>query len=314
MIEKKIGKAEGTLHPIDKGTIPLDTYHIDHLGPIPSSRKRYNHLFVVTDAFTKFTWIYPTKSTTAEEAVERLKRQATAFGNPRRIISDRGTAFTSNTFREYCREEGIEQVLITTGIPRGNGQVERVNRIIIPVLAKLSAETPTDWYKFVEQVQRHLNSSYCRSTGMTPFELLIGTNMRLNTDMQLRALIEEEIIEGFKQDRSERRDEAIGNLTKIQDENRRASAGKRKVAHVYKLGDLVAIRRTQGGPGLKLRPNFLGPYKVAAVLRSDRYLVEKVGDHEGPFRTSTAADHMKQWPDSRGLDVSPDTEDDIEEQ
>lgn len=53
LVEQKIGKAEGYLNPIEKGTTPLDTYHVDHFGPIPSSKKRYNHLLVVIDAFSK---------------------------------------------------------------------------------------------------------------------------------------------------------------------------------------------------------------------------------------------------------------------
>lgn len=32
---KKQGKQGGFLNPIDKGDVPLDTYHIDHLGPLP---------------------------------------------------------------------------------------------------------------------------------------------------------------------------------------------------------------------------------------------------------------------------------------
>ncbi|KAK1120273.1 hypothetical protein K0M31_012634 [Melipona bicolor] len=30
-------------------------------------------------------------------------------------------------------------------------------------------------------------------------------------------------------------------------------------------------------------------------MRNDRYLVEKVGEHEGPLQTSTASDFMKFW-------------------
>lgn len=62
------------------------------------------------------------------EIINKLNKLAVNFGNPRRIISDRGTAFTSNEFREYCKKENIEHVLITTGVPRANGQVERMNR------------------------------------------------------------------------------------------------------------------------------------------------------------------------------------------
>jgi len=63
----------------------------------------------------------------------------------------------------------------------------------------------------------------------------------------------------------------------------------------YTHGDLVAIKRTQFGPGLKLRNKFLGPYRITKIMRNDRYTVEKVGEHEGPQVTSTSADYMKPW-------------------
>ncbi|GFY35441.1 hypothetical protein TNCV_195341 [Trichonephila clavipes] len=58
---------------------------------------------------------------------------------------------------------------------------------------------------------------------------------------------------------------------------------------------LVAIQRTQFGAGLKLRPKFLGPYKVTKVNSKDRYEVEKVGQHDGPNSTTTSADLMKHF-------------------
>lgn len=106
----------------------METYHIDYLEPIPSTKKSYAHLLVVVDAFTKLAWLYSTKSTSAEEMINRLSKQAIIFGNPRQIVSDRSAAFTSNLFRKYCTDENIEHVLITAGVPRGNGQVERINR------------------------------------------------------------------------------------------------------------------------------------------------------------------------------------------
>ena len=71
--------------------------------------------------------------------VNRLSKQSAVFGNPRRVVSNRGAAFTSNAFQEYSKEEKIQHLKITTGVPRANGQVERVNRTIIPLLTKLAA-------------------------------------------------------------------------------------------------------------------------------------------------------------------------------
>lgn len=51
------------------------------------------------------------------------------FGNPVRVITDRGTAFTGGEFQRFCEAESIIHLKITTGVPRGNGQVEKVNRV-----------------------------------------------------------------------------------------------------------------------------------------------------------------------------------------
>ncbi|GFW16314.1 pro-Pol polyprotein [Trichonephila clavipes] len=87
----------------------------------PPQTKVTNTFFTVVDAFTKFTWLYPVKTVSAESALEKLKQQQKTFGNPIRIISDRGSAFTSKLFNDYCDEENIQHLQIATGIPRGNG-------------------------------------------------------------------------------------------------------------------------------------------------------------------------------------------------
>lgn len=83
----------------------------------------------------------------------------------------------------------------------------------------------------------------------------------------------------------------------MQAENKRSYDQKRKESHDYNENDLVAIQRTQGGSGLKFCSKFLGPYKVNKVLRNNRYIVEKIGEGEGPRKTSTASDYMKPWSD-----------------
>ncbi|GFT90524.1 transposon Tf2-6 polyprotein [Trichonephila clavipes] len=175
---KKCGKKEGFLNPIPKEDVPLSTYHVDFIGPFPSTNKRYQHILTIIDAFTKFTCFYPVKSTTLEDALDKLKLQQKTFGNPKRIITYKGSPFNSKGFDDYCTEEKIQNLQITTGVPRGNGQVERIHRTLIPVLTKLSIDDPTKWYKFVDRLQRILNSTSNPSTKWSPFELLTGVTMR----------------------------------------------------------------------------------------------------------------------------------------
>ena len=295
LAERKSGKQEGWLRPLDKGSVPLETLHIDHAGPMTKTKKQYRHLLVVVDAFSKFVWLYPVRSTGTAEVLDRLRKQAAIFGNPRQITSDRGTAFTSNDFTEYCRGEGITHHLTTTGIPRANGQVERVNRTVIPLLAKLAAPKPENWFKHVEHAQLCLNSVLHRSLKETPFKVMFGVNPRVGTVSQMVENMQLEILKEFEAERDEVRAAAARQIAKIQEENKKQYNKKRKEATRYQKGDLVAIRRTQQGPGLKLRFKFLGPYEIVKVSGKDRYEVMRVGEGEGPLETRTAADSMKPW-------------------
>jgi len=80
--------------------------------------------------------------------------------------------------------------MITTGLPRANGQIERINRTIIPVLTKLSIDDYTKWYKHVPRVQQTLNATYQRSIGMTPFELLVGVKKKQKNDIAVKDALE----------------------------------------------------------------------------------------------------------------------------
>ena len=296
---RKEGKQEGFLQPIDKEGLPLHTLHLDHVGPLTETRKQYNHILTMIDAFTKFVWLFPTRSTSSAEVLNKLQMHQQAFGNPNRVVTDRGTAFTSHDFEKYCEEEGIQHIKITTGVPRGNGQVERIHRIIIPLLTKLCLEDKSSWYKHVSRVQRALNSTHQRSIDTTPFELLLGTKMNNKEDVKILELLQQEITNQYSENREELRLKAKEQIGKVQEENRKTYDRKRKASNKYEVGDKVAIKRTQFGPDLKLKPKFFGPYQVVKIKRNDRYDVEKMDrECEGPHRTSTSADFMKRWPDT----------------
>lgn len=100
------------------------------------------------------------------------------FGMPEKIVADRGSAFRSNDFKQFCDKEGIELHPTTTGVPRGNGQSERMNAIIEAVLAKLSHGEENKWYKYISRVQRAINGSYQRAIKTSPYELLFGTELK----------------------------------------------------------------------------------------------------------------------------------------
>lgn len=114
------------------------------MGPLTPTPKKYKHILAFIGGFTKFCWLFSTKSVIAKEVTDRLAILETIFGNPKKIVSDRGSAFTSEEFQDYCLVRNVHHILIKTG---ANGQVERLNTIIFNVLAKLGLNNAVVyWY------------------------------------------------------------------------------------------------------------------------------------------------------------------------
>jgi len=67
------GKTEGFLHSIPKGNLPFNTIHIYHLGLFEKTPRGYKYIFSITDAFTKFVKLFPTKKTNSNEVIKHLK-------------------------------------------------------------------------------------------------------------------------------------------------------------------------------------------------------------------------------------------------
>ena len=140
---RKAGKQEGILRPIPKGETPLHTLHLNYVGPLNETKKKYNHILVIIDGFTKYVWLFPTKSTGTKETPKKIRVLLQHFGNPDRVVTDRGPCFIAGAFDKFCQKENVHHLKITAGIPRGNEQLERVNSTVKGVLTKINVMEPT---------------------------------------------------------------------------------------------------------------------------------------------------------------------------
>ncbi|GFY20716.1 hypothetical protein TNCV_1119501 [Trichonephila clavipes] len=121
---RKRGKQDGMLNPIEKNDLPLHTFHLDHLGPLATTSKKYKHVFAVIDAFSKFTWLYPTRSMDVARSHKSIRKPMTCLRKPARIITDKESAFTSSAFEDNCNKQNILYISITTGLPRSNAKLK----------------------------------------------------------------------------------------------------------------------------------------------------------------------------------------------
>ncbi|GBM06353.1 hypothetical protein AVEN_121391-1 [Araneus ventricosus] len=119
--------------------------------------------------------------------------------------------------------------------------------------------------------------------------------MRDKTHLKIRELIEEEIRSNFQESRENLRKGAKQQILKVQESNRKTYNVRRKLPNKYKINDVVAMKRTQHGLGLKFKSKFLGPYKITKIKTNDTYYVKKIVFVEGPVHTSTCAKYLKPW-------------------
>ncbi|CAG9830063.1 unnamed protein product [Diabrotica balteata] len=271
----KSGKSEGYLHSIPKGNLPFEMLHIDHYGPLaPFNKNKY--IFEVVDGFTKFIKFYPCKSTNTGEVIKYLTEHFANYSVPSVISSDRGSCFTSHDFKKFLEEYTIKHILIASGCPRANGQIERMNRLLTPLLAKITDEKQINWPNALHEVEFCINNTINRSTGETPAKLLFGRDQIGKIRDNLREALQD--IDKEERDLEMIRTKAETQIIKAQNVNEQYYNKKHKEAQKFKVGQYVMISNVDTTPGVakKLIPKFRGPYEIVKELPNDRYIVNDI--------------------------------------
>ena len=118
---------------------------------------------MLINEFTKFNVSRATRTLRSSEAFGKLREVFGEFGYPRRLISDRGLAFTSKAFADYLAGRAIRHVLKAIATPRVNGQVERHNRTIISA-SGASTECESRWDEKLSEIVWAMNHCVNAST------------------------------------------------------------------------------------------------------------------------------------------------------
>lgn len=289
------GKGEGFLHPIPKGNVPFDTLHIDHYGPLEKTSARNKHIFAVVDGFTKFIKLFACKSTDTKEVIKHLTSYFNHYSRPNRIVADRGSCFRSNDFKNFLDGMNIQLILIAKNTPRANGQIERFNRDLTPIIAKLAPQ-PNQWDRVLDQTEYAINNTINRSSGKAPSVLLFGIRQKGRVHDALQ-----EYLESLNDDNIDLNQIRADAETKIENEQNRNKLyydAKHKQPKRYEIGDYIMCKNIDVTPGVNKKhlPKYKGPYEVVKVLPHDRYAVQDVPGFQVtqiPYHGVLAASDMR---------------------
>ncbi|RWS04318.1 hypothetical protein B4U79_11157, partial [Dinothrombium tinctorium] len=301
------GRRPGMLTVIERKK-PFNTLHIDHLGALPRSSRGRRHLLVAICNFTKMVFLRPVTTTAAKQTIQAINSIIEQMWVPDRIVVDRGTAFKNRAFQEYCAEHSIQLIFNSTANPRANGQVERVNRVLVPLLASLCRNPEMrDWDIQTVQAAIALNSRVNRSTGKTPMELMYGFRPRTVVDNVLAAEVDND--EEEEEPRVEAiREEAMNNIVRAQESQKKNYDLRRCRGRPFAVDDIVAVRRftnrTDGQPS-KLSSLYRGPFKISERLGESLYRITSI-DPRRPYSSTAPADQLKRWEIDDDISSGPD--------
>ena len=118
------------LPPLSK---PNDEIQLDFIGPITEKNRRF-YILLSMDRFSKWPAASFCKSTESQTAVKFLEQHINLNGIPKTIRKDKATAFTSRSFREFCKHHQIKLIYGTPYIHTPTGLVERGVRTLKEIL------------------------------------------------------------------------------------------------------------------------------------------------------------------------------------
>jgi len=290
LIKTPRGRQQGELHPITPGKRPFEVVNIDHIGPFVKSTKGNSHIMVLIDNLTKYVKLFPVKSCDTAGVVTNLQTFVLSFGAPKRIISDRGTAFTSKAFEAFCAQYGIRHTLNSVRHPQSNGQVERVNSTLVPVMQS-TMESDRTWDKHISDIECHLNNAYNKTIGDTPFHVLFGYYPTFR-DGVLHRVTTNEVWDSTEQIQNKIRE----RIVREHQQWKQRYDSKHVKPIRYEIGEVVFIRRPPEvtGDSTKLQFKYRGPLVVTEVLPNDVYRVAGLRVEAGKrYVTVAHVSHIK---------------------
>lgn len=148
--------------------------HIDFAGPIRSF-----YFFVIIDSFSKFIEVFKTKEITTAFTINKLRETFARYGLVDTLVSDNGTQFTSNDFRQFLALNGIKHILTAPGHPSTNGQAENlVKTFKKSILANLDQNKDANLDQILCRfMMDYRNMTHC-STGESPAKIFFGRKLK----------------------------------------------------------------------------------------------------------------------------------------
>lgn len=248
------------------------TMDVFHLGP---SKHGYTKALAIIDTWSRFGWVEPIMSESAEDQIKALEATVLRLMVPETIITDRAATYLSDNFKRWIIDMKIELYPGPGYASNHVAVVNRFHRTLREMFAKMTNEVE-DWVEAAPYAMRAYNATVHPATGFSPTSLVLGfePRLKLNTDvgaeLRLTDLDRPDRLGLWAAARkkatdlvAEQRQKVISQALKLFERNARKTALK-----TVSVGDKVmrtcAADMKKGGKQTAVR--YFGPYIVTNVM------------------------------------------------
>ncbi|KAK3549685.1 hypothetical protein QTP86_006855 [Hemibagrus guttatus] len=250
------------------------------VAPIRGLPNRFTRLgglyavMVVVDRFSKGCKLVPLKGLpTAMQMVEAMFCHVFwNFGLPKDVVSDRGPQFTSQAWGSLCARLDIGVSLSSSHHPQSNGQAECLNQEIGRFLRTYCSREQQRWSEFLPWAEYAQNSLTHSSTGLTPFQCVLGYQPPLfpwsGKPSDVPAVEEWYRLSQEVWERAHVQLQRAVRRQRIQDNRNRCPHPS------YQVGQRVWLSTRNLRlklPCQKLSPKFIGPFKIICQVNPVAY-------------------------------------------
>lgn len=264
--KNKSGK--NTLCPMQLTTTasnPFQKIFLDIVGPLTPTYSNNKYLLTFQDDLSKYVIAIPLPN---QEAATVAKAFVTkiicSYGIPQTLVTDQGTNFCSQLFKNTCKLLHIKHINCTSYHPQSNGALERSHRTLKEYLRSFIQSDQLNWDEFIPYACFTYNTTPHKSTNFTPFELLFGHLAELPSSIAKPP----EVIYNYDDYASElklRLQQCHEKARELLIKNKESSKTyyDRRVHDLeIQMGDKVLLKNETGN---KLDSLYTGPYTVVSI-------------------------------------------------
>ena len=257
---------------------PMQFVSCDHLGPFPRTFRGNRHILCFIDHFTKYIRLYAVPDVTSKVTAEQFLDFISLFGIPEKLLSDRGSSFTSDLFKNLCTRFGVSKLFTVSMHPQCNGLSEQINKNIKKSLS-IFAQNTAQWDNYVNYYSLIYNSTLQSATNEKPAYLHLGYDPLLPTDVLNEARLVDYVshTDFVERKAAELRytcDKVMNNL-ELAAESQEIYQHKRARYRDFEINELVYLYAPEQDRHLPTtkRRNFFGPMRITKKHNKVNYSI-----------------------------------------